>query len=461
MAVFLVNQCTFPKLTNVCNDQQNSTNGTSPGNNQNSNDSTSNLSVNNVGLSTSNICGLKFDSLFELIHHIEDNHITGVDYPGVGGYNTHPHQTPHHQLDHLPVPHHPAHMTQIINGGWLPTSCILRISNSTHKPQRQQQPQPQQQTHPQPQPPQPILQPQPQHHIEDNHVTGVDYSGLGGYNTHPHQTPHQQLDHLSAPQHQAHMTQIINGGWLPTNCILHISNPANEPPRQQQQQPQQQHQPVPPSQLQPVQQQSQLNPQSPAQPQLQPQTHLQPQSQSQPLSHPHTQPQPNSQPSPQLQVQPQVQSQTLPISQPPTPAQSQPPPQLQLQLQPQPQPNLHSQSQPQQQPPQPPSQQQQNLIQVTTPNAMPKPAKVYKCSDCSRTYKTTRGLKTHQSTHHSNSPHASAKVVAITPEAGDTPSGSLADVSQQQQQQQPQPQTPQPKQQLQQKQQQPSITPQQ
>lgn len=124
MAVFLVNQCAFAKLPNANNDQQTPANG---GPNQRV-----------TGLNpSSNICGRKFDTLFELIHHIEDTHITGNECPTMGNgaqfYNGHPHPQQASQ-PHMAGPHDRHHMTQIMNGGWLPTSSILRIFNSTQKP---------------------------------------------------------------------------------------------------------------------------------------------------------------------------------------------------------------------------------------------------------------------------------------------------------------------------------------
>ena len=395
MAVFLVNQCTFSKLPEANNDQQTSVtinNGAS----QYPNDSASNITTNNVGvgLSSSNICGQKFDSLFELIHHIEDNHITDVDYSGIypgsapgaviGGPATGMVNTPTLRDSNIynVIPHDRHHMTQIINGGWLPTSCILRIFNSTHKTPKQIKPPTHQLLH-KLQAPQPIAvdmvhqSPQmcattPLDGTNSHHVILASPKVVGNLNCSPYQVTSGSIT-TSQPS---------------VNTVASVATVANQAINNAQQQVNLNNS---------IQQQQQL--------QLQPQQQLQ------------LQPQ-------QLQL-PQQQQIQIPQQQLQLPQQQlQIQPQQQLQLQPQQQLQLQQQQQQQLQP------HQTQLI--PTPTVISKPTKVYKCTDCSKTYKTMHGLRTHQSTHHPNSPQTDGKAMAIMPEGGDTPSGSPADIPQQQ-----------------------------
>lgn len=453
MAVFLVNQCTFSKLPNANNDQQANANNLSNGaccqSGQNPSDSVGQVGGNAVGhlAVSSNICGLKFDSLFELIHHIEDNHITDVDYsPGIhAGPFYAPQQQPSSQQTvtgaiqqpqphhHLPthagmvpapnpirdsniynvIPHDRHHLSQIINGGWLPTSCILRIFNSTHKTHK---PQPIQQQQPQPQQQQIPLQTQ-------------------------QQLPTHQLMHkLQASQH--HLSPALQQ----PQQLQQISQ---TPPPQVQQQQIKYESGVVMSQSQDSQVTNVIAPLGA--------THMAPQMAvgihpQQMIAVQLAQP-----PMQQMTVPPQQQIQTLPQAQ----VQVQAQPQLQTQVQqhatlqhPTQQPNLHPPQQQQQllqqqqsqitqiiNSPQPQQQAISNSIQqpVASPAPVvtntPKPTKVYKCTDCSKTYKTQHGLRTHQTTHHPNTPLNDGKIMAIMPEGGDNSSGSPAHMYQQQQQQ--------------------------
>lgn len=92
MAVFLVNQCVFSKLPNPNYYPQ-------PAQSQGAFD------VAGVANPTSNICGLKFETLFELIHHIEENHISELEPQTTLGNGS--------------------NITQIM----VPTSSILRMFN--------------------------------------------------------------------------------------------------------------------------------------------------------------------------------------------------------------------------------------------------------------------------------------------------------------------------------------------
>lgn len=428
MAVFLVNQCIFSKLPNANNDpnqqqqhhhHQTNGAGSSQSNQSSSNDSNSNLSAANLApagqqATPSNICGQKFDSLFELIHHIEDNHIDDVDYapiPGAGLYYNGAqaaaaagHLQPHH---HNYVQYDRHHVNQIINGGWLPTSCILRIFNSTHKTKKQQQPQ---QLQPIPQVMQHQHQPQPlaqtmqhqtiaQHPIQQQYQmqlaqqqqqplqpAGVPQAPpptIAGLQAYPAAMQQLQVSTVRTPpnaatvyQAQPQQPQIIT---VPQNIVLSPQAP-------------------------PMQTQPNLGPQ--AQPQLAPPQQQQPQIITVPQAIVQQQQQPPQPPQQQMALPPQVQAQQT----------------LQAQTQ---------QTQPT--PPPPQVQQQPQIItiaqspaQLQTDNLpLAKPAK-YKCSDCNRTYKTVRGLRTHQTTQHQKppaTPQDSKPPVAVV-ESGETTSSS-------------------------------------
>lgn len=435
MAVFLVNQCTFSKLPNISNDQQTSPAITQNGASQN----TSNMNANGVGigLSSSNICGLKFDSLLELIHHIEDNHINDVEYQGISGpfYNGHLHHQllhHHHQQSHQQqhiqqqIYSENQRMQNIINGHWLPTSCILRIFNSTHKP--------------------PQLKQEPLVGGDNSNSTGSPAPMFQQHATPPLQHPQQSM----TPQPcQAPMT--IAKGMMNTALMSphpHLTGtPPGQPLTPQMHQPVQQPspmqqavlaaqipqslpQPMPQSLAQPMPQvsQYQIHQISQAAPQamqpgvpitnppisgvqayptlqLQPTAVMAPSApnvvyqQAQPPPPPTLQQAPQQAPQPQLQPPPvQMQPQLQP------PVQLQPQPQLQPQL------AIQQQTQP---PPPPPQTQQPPATPSSQPQSQPNQTqqpppstgkqtsteKPFKCNECGRKYKTPRNFEAHMTSH--------------------------------------------------------------
>lgn len=284
MAVFFVNQCTFAKLPNSDQLSTNSSNASQSGFADNSN-------------VMSEQCGLKFDSLYELIHHIEDNHIVDADYAHVP---MHPGTQVVHQNNGIYAPNGIAQSSQIqyyyqnrqhtMQAGQqviptcLPISCILRIfSDTANKPPRsvplyqpiqQQQQQPQlMMQHQMQMTPQMIPQSQPQ-------------------------TPQPQVKYEQDPQQ-------------PMNVIWQMNQmPPSDP--MQQAQAQQQHSAQMQPQLQAQLQRPQLQQQLQSQPHLQTipqQTSLQP-----PPPPQQQQQQPQQQPQPdQMQPQAQAQSQSQTI----------------------------------------------------------------------------------------------------------------------------------------------------